>query len=334
MRYKNTYFFVTTTILFIAATVAALCMGRYVMSPGELFQAIFSPGSLKMGSSGATVIWDIRFPRVIVAAVIGAGLAVSGACLQAMFSNPLVSEHILGVSSGAGFGAALGIFLFSQTILIQGLAIIFGLLSMGVAYYLSKKDGQVKILKLVLAGTVTSSVFAALTSLIQYIANPEQQLPSILFWLMGSLAGATMKDVLTTIPIIMICIALVWKLRWQLNIISLKEEEAISLGINLKRIRIIVILTTTIITALAVATSGIISFVGLIVPHFARMIVGANNKILIPASISLGALFMVVVDTMARTLTAAEIPLSVLTALIGAPIFGYLLNKTGGVWSD
>ncbi|MEK3723606.1 FecCD family ABC transporter permease [Paenibacillus sp. FSL H8-0034] len=334
MPNKHTYFFLTTTVLFLIAIIAALCMGRYAMSPTELFQSIFSPGSLKSGSAGATVIWDIRFPRVIVAALIGAGLAVSGASLQAMFANPLVSEHLLGVSAGAGFGAALGIFLFNQTILIQGLAVLFGLLSMAIAYAISKKDGQIKILKLVLAGTVTSSVFAALTSMIQYIANPEQQLPTILFWLMGSLASATMKDVMTTMPVIVLSVAVIWKLRWQLNMISLKDEEAVSLGINLKRIRIIVILMTTIITALSVATCGIISFVGLIVPHFARMIVGANNQILIPASIAMGAVFMVVVDTMARTLTAAEIPLSVLTALIGAPVFGYMLHKTGGVWSD
>lgn len=334
MRHKNAYFFIATSLLFLIAIIAALCMGRYSMSPSELFQSIFSPGSLNSSSSGATVVWNIRFPRVIVAAIIGAGLAVSGASLQAMFSNPLVSEHILGVSSGAGFGAALGIFLFHQTYLIQGLAVVFGLISMAAAYYISKKNGQVNILKLVLAGTVTSSVFAALTSMLQYIADPEKHLPSILFWLMGSLAGASMKDVLTTVPVIVIGILVIWKLRWQLNIISLKEEEAVSLGINLKRIRIIVILATTLITALAVATAGLISFVGLIVPHLARMMVGANNKILIPASIIFGALFMVVVDTIARTLTSAEIPLSVLTALIGAPIFGYLLYKTGGAWND
>ncbi|TBL80105.1 FecCD family ABC transporter permease [Paenibacillus thalictri] len=334
MANKHAVFFAVTAALFLVAVTASLCMGRYTMTPGELFQSIFSPASLQPGNAGATVIWSIRLPRVIVAAVIGAGLAVAGASLQAMFSNPLVSEHLLGVSSGAGFGAALGIYLFSQTVLIQGMAVIFGLLSMVIAYYISKKDGQVNILKLVLAGMITSSVFAALTSLIQYIADPEKQLPSILFWLMGSLAGATMKDVTSTIPLIVLGIALIWKLRWQLNIISLKEEEAVSLGINLKRIRIAVILATTVITALAVATCGMISFVGLIVPHFARMVVGPNNKILIPASIALGAVFMVAVDTTARTLTSAEIPLSVLTALIGAPIFGYMLYKTGGAWSD
>jgi iron complex transport system permease protein len=187
---------------------------------------------------------------------------------------------------------------------------------------------------LVLSGIIVAAVFEALTSLVKYVADPEEKLPAITYWLMGSLSSVGIRDVFTGAPAILAGIAVLWLLRWQLNVISLREDEAVSLGLNLKRLRAIIIITTTVITAVTVSVCGIISFVGLAVPHFARMLVGTDNRQVVPASVFLGGVFVVLMDTAARSISSAEIPLSILTAIIGAPFFGILLRKTGGSWND
>jgi iron complex transport system permease protein len=315
----------------IGALVLSLCMGRYRIHLYDVFRLFAGlPAADKMAAS---VIFSIRLPRVIMAFIVGAGLSAAGVSLQAMFGNPLVSSHILGVSASAGFGAALGILLSGRFWVIQGSAVLFGFAGMGIAYYMGTRRGRTGILMLVLSGIIVAAVFEALTSLVKYVADPEEKLPAITYWLMGSLSSVAAKDIFTAVPAILASILVLWVLRWQLNVISLREDEALSLGLNLKRLRRIIIVTTTVIAAVTVSVCGIISFVGLAVPHFARMLVGNDNRQVIPASVFLGGVFVVLMDTAARCISSAEIPLSILTAIIGAPFFGILLRRTGGSWN-
>jgi iron complex transport system permease protein len=314
------------------SVMLSLCMGRYRVNPGDLLRLVL--GRPAEDPMAARVVFGLRLPRVIIAAIVGAGLSSAGVSLQAMFGNPLVSSHILGVSASAGFGAALGILFAGKIWMIQGIAIIFGFAGMLIAYSMATRKGHTGILMLVLSGVIVSAVFEALTSLIKYVADPEEKLPAITYWLMGSLVSVSQRDIFTGAPVILAGIAVLWALRWQLNVMSLREDEAVSLGINLKLVRVLVVAATTVIAASAVSLCGIISFVGLAVPHFARMLVGNDNRMLLPASVFLGGAFLVLIDTLARSVSSAEIPLSILTATIGAPFFGLLLRKTGGSWND
>lgn len=325
------------------ALILGLCMigaagiGRYMIPFDRVLSILLSPVfNLEPGWTEVerTVIWSIRVPRILLAVLIGAGLSVSGAALQALFANPLVSSHVLGVSYGAGFGAALGILLSENHLVIQALAILFGMIAIGITYKIGHSKKGVQLYMLVLAGVIVGALFQALISFIQYVADPEEKLPSIVYWLMGSLGGTSLNDLKIGIPLIGIGILLIWCIRWHLNVLSLSEEEAHSMGVNLKLLRSIIIGATTMITAVAVSLSGIIGFVGLVIPHFARMMVGHEHRVLIPATILLGGIYLLVIDTMARSVTAAEIPLSVLTAIIGAPFFALLLRRTGGRWHD
>jgi iron complex transport system permease protein len=319
-------------LMVIGAAILSLCIGRYRVHVYDVFRLFAGlPAADKMA---ANVVFGIRLPRVIMALVVGAGLASAGVSLQAMFGNPLVSSHILGVSASAGFGAALGILLLGRFWMIQTVAILFGFAGMGIAYFMGTRRGRTGILMLVLSGIIVAAVFEALTSLVKYVADTEEKLPAITYWLMGSLSSVGIRDVFTGAPAILAGIVILWVLRWQLNVVSLREDEAVSLGLNLKRLRFIIIITTTVITAITVSVCGIISFVGLAVPHFARMLVGTDNRQVVPASVFLGGVFVVLMDTAARSISSAEIPLSILTAIIGAPFFGILLRKTGGSWND
>lgn len=324
--------FVLLLILLAATILAAMCIGRYTLPVGKVVRILFHPGTVS--STEEIVVWNVRFPRIIMAMIVGAGLSCVGVCLQAMFANPLVSSHILGVSYSSGFGAALGILLSSNYLLIEGSALIFGFAGMALTYFLSRKNGRSNTLMLVLSGVIVGSVFEALTSFIKYIADPEEKLPAITYWLMGSLSGASRSDLLKAVPMVGVAIFVLWLLRWRLNVLSLREDEATSLGVDVKSTRLIVIIATTVIVAASVSFCGVISFVGLAVPHFARMIVGNDHKVLLPASVLMGGIFLIIIDTLARSITAAEIPLSILTALIGAPVFALLLHKTGGGWDD
>ncbi len=317
-------------LILIASVFAAICIGRYTISIYELFaQLSFSGGSDPLAK---TVVWDIRFPRVLTALTVGAGLSVAGLALQAMFSNPLVDTQILGVSSAAGFGAALGILLFDSTLLTQITAVIFGFIGMAATYWMSKKENSNPILMLVLSGIIVGAIFQALISLTKFVADPDQQLPAITYWLMGSLAGAHTESFLRSLPLYVLGIGIIWFIRWHLNVLSLPEDEAVSMGVNVKLIRGLIIVSSTILAAVSVSLCGMISFVGLAIPHFCRMLVGSNHKTLVPVCIIVGAIFLLAIDVTARTVTEAEIPLSVLTALIGAPFFAILLKKTGGIW--
>lgn len=331
---------VTTITLLVLGPVlfilVSLFIGRYPISIGDVSSIL----GAKLGLASSpipdvkqTIVWDIRLPRAILGAMVGGCLAVSGAAFQGIFRNPLVSSGILGVSSGAGFGAALAILVFSSSLPIYISAFAFGTLAVILSYLIGRVYNTSPTVMLVLGGVIVSSVFSALLSFVKYIADPTRELPAIVFWLMGSLATAQYKDiVIAGVPMLIGLIGL-FAVRWRINVLSMGDREAHSLGLNTSLNKGVVIACATLATAGAVCVSGIIGWVGLIMPHIGRMLVGNDNRLLIPASFSLGACFLILVDNLGRMLTGSEIPLGILTALVGGPFFVYLLKRTkGGGW--
>lgn len=316
----------------------SLFIGRYSLSFNTVINVLWCKLAQTICHEAAiaqTLVWDIRLPRVLLGGLVGGCLAISGAAFQGLFRNPLVSSGILGVSSGAGFGAALAIILFhGSTIAIYTFAFSFALLAVLASYMIGRVYSSTPSIMLVLGGTIVSSVFAALISFAKYVADPYQELPSIVFWLMGSLATASFKDIaIAGGPMIVGIIGLIG-IKWRINVLSMGDREAHALGVNLFVDKGLVIIFATLATAGAVCVSGIIGWVGLIIPHICRMLVGNDNRVLIPASLSLGACFLIVVDDVGRIITGSEIPMGILTALIGAPFFVWLLKQTkGGGWS-
>lgn len=316
--------------------IVSLCIGRYYVNPQTTFSLLLSnffPVESIWEPIEELIILKVRLPRVLMALIIGAGLSVSGTAFQSIFGNPLVSPHVLGVSAGAGFGAALGILLSSNVFVIQIMALAFGIGAVMITYLISQRKKASTLFMLVLSGVITGAFFTALISLIKYAADPDDKLPEIVYWLMGSLTGTSINDVIISSPFIIGGMIILVLLRWKINILSLSEEEARSLGIDITKYRLIIIGASTIITAVSVALCGIVGWIGLVIPHVGRMIVGNDHKVLIPASIFLGGFYLLLIDNMSRILTSAEIPLSILTAVIGAPFFAYLLRKTGGRWA-
>ncbi|MHB1420151.1 MAG: FecCD family ABC transporter permease [Bacillota bacterium] len=311
----------------------SLLMGRYPVPISDVARILW--GKLTMSNAHLpemyeTVIWQVRMPRIILGAMVGGSLAVSGASFQGLFRNPLVSSNILGVSSGAGFGASLAILLFNTTLAIYIFAFCFAILAVLLSYMIGRVYNSTPTLMLVLGGVIVSSVFAALISLVKYAADPYNQLPKIVFWLMGSLASASYHDILISgIPMVVGITGLV-AIRWRINVLSMGDKEARTLGINAALNKGLVISFATMATAGAVCVTGVIGWVGLVIPHIGRMLVGNDNKVLIPASVSLGACFLIIVDSLGRTVTGSEIPLGILTALVGGPFFVYLLKRTRG----
>lgn len=336
-RKKRVLVFIALVTVLVVSMIVSLCIGRYFITPTTAYKVLFSkiiPIHKTWSDIEETIVLNIRLPRMILAMFVGGGLSAAGAANQAMFGNPLVSPHILGVSYGAGLGAALAILLGGSMVTIQFMAVVFGIIGMMLTYGLSRRKSGIQLFMLVLSGTIVGALFQALISLIKYIADPEEKLPTIVYWLMGSLSGTSGNDLLIGIPAIFLSLLVLYIIRWKMNILSLNEDEAKSLGINVYYLRGIIIGATTIIAAVSVSLCGIIGWIGLVIPHLARMIIGNNHKYLIPASICLGSFYLLLIDDIARTATAAEIPLSILTAIIGAPFFAYLLRKTGGKWSD
>jgi iron complex transport system permease protein len=320
----------------ITCFLAALLFGRYGASPYEVIQVLLGKLTGQHGISDPTleaVIFDIRLPRIIAAMLIGGGLSVSGASFQGVFRNPLVSPFILGVATGAGFGAALAILLSGNNLIIQGAAFVFGLLSVLLSYGLTRMYKTSSILVMALSGVIVGSFFSALISLIKYVADPYDKLPVIVFWLMGSLATISQKEVLVLLVPMTIGIGIIFSLRWKINVLSMGEEEARSLGLESAWLRLLLIMAATLITASAVAISGVIGWVGLVIPHLARMIGGPDYRRLIPLSMSLGACYLLLIDTLARNMASGEIPLGILTATVGAPVFAMILKKGSLGWS-
>ena len=318
----------------ILLALISLTIGKYELPFRDVIwlvrSALFS--QLPEDDISAFVLFSIRLPRIIMAILIGSGLAVAGVGMQAVFKNPLVSPRVLGVSAGASFGVALGILLFNDPILIQLLAFGGGMVAVLLTYLLGRSNRSNTVIMLVLAGIIVSAVFTSLLSLLQYNVDVDTELPSIIYWLMGSLSGIKMDDVkMASFPIIL-AILLLFLLRWKLNLLTLSDEEAESLGLNVKLERGLVIIAATVISAISVSMCGTIGWVGLITPHLGRMLVGTNHQRLVPVAIIIGGIYLLVIDNVARLLASAEIPLSILTALIGAPVFALLLKKTGGNW--
>lgn len=310
-----------------------LCIGRYHVSPAEVWTVL--SGAVtghETGISGQTqtVILNVRLPRALQGLLVGASLAASGACFQSLFRNPLVSSGMLGVSAGSGFGAALSIILFGTAVMAPTFSFAFGILAVILSYLTGKISGGNPTITLVLGGTIIQSIFSALLSLLKYLADTETQLPAITFWLMGSLASTKEVDFLLSGLPMLLGMAGMALLSWRLNVLAMGDREAKTMGLNVSANKVAVIACATLATAGAVSVSGVIGWVGLVVPHICRMLFGSDNRRLIPASISIGACFMVLVDTICRSLTAGEIPLGIVTAIVGGPFFIWLLKKTKG----
>ena len=321
-----------TAALLIIAPFAAVTAGRFPLSIGDTLAALCPwLGGAEPQQMVREVIFNIRLPRVLLAMLAGAGLGVAGGAFQALFSNPLATPETLGVATGASFGAVLGILLGLPSFLVQLSALAAGLAAVALVLFVSRVRGSSPVIMMILAGMVVSALFSALVSLVKYAADPQDVLPAITFWLMGSLSGTTRASLAAGAPPIAAGMALIWLFRWKLNAMTLSEDEALSLGINVKRVRLLVVTGAAMITAAVVSMCGLIGWVGLLIPHAARMIFGNDNRYVVPASMALGALFMLAIDTAARSLTASEIPASILTSIIGAPFFIFLLRRTGGI---
>ncbi|NJE07109.1 iron ABC transporter permease [Thermococcus sp. M39] len=277
-----------------------------------------------------TILFKIRLPRVILAMIVGSALALSGAVLQAIFRNPLVNSYILGISAGAAFGAALAIGL-SLSLGVTPLAFAFALLAVFLTTSLAKIGGRITPVSLVLAGVIVNAFFSALTSLLKFLMEHEK-LASVVYWLMGSFADADWHSVKVAFPVILLGCALIYLMRWQLNVLSFGEEAKI-VGVETEKLKFAFIIIISLITAVSVAFCGIIGWVGLMIPHIVRMAFGPDHKTLIPLTITVGASFMVLADTLARSIATYEIPIGILTTILGIPFFAYLLRKTGGGWN-
>lgn len=316
--------------------LASFCLGQYAIAPSDLFHSLLNRA---LGQASAldpiaeTVIWQIRLPRVLAALMIGAALAAAGATYQGLFRNPLVSPDILGVTAGASLGAVLGIYFSFPVIAIQALAFLGGLLAVALVYIVgAAMRAPDPTLVLVLAGVAIGALLGACVSLIKVLADPYNQLPAITYWLLGSLSAITLGDVLSAAPAMLFGLAPMVLLRWRMNVMALEDEEARAIGLNTSALRIVLIGAATLVTAAAVSISGVIGWIGLLTPHVARALVGPNFGRVLPASIMLGGGFLVGVDLIARAATTMEIPLGVLTAIIGAPFFLYLLATAARGW--
>jgi len=327
------------SLLLVALPVVAalLCMGfgRYSLGIVRTLEVLFSPLTGETVSNMEwNVVFNLRPPRILLAACCGAALSASGIAFQSLFNNPLATPDTLGTTTGSSCGAVIALMLGLNMVAVQILAMVFGLLAVALTWSLSKVHGKNSIIMIILSGMVISALFEAIVSLLKYVADPNEVLPTITYWLMGSLASANFGSLLMGFPFIAAGLLIVYLLRWRLNILALSEDEARSMGIDLKKMRILVILAATMMTASCVSMCGKIGWVGLLIPHISRMLQGGDNRLAVPACISLGATFTLIIDTVARSAAAAEIPISILTAIIGAPVFISLLRKTGGLRSE
>ena len=312
----------------------SLFMGRFEVDPGNVPWILIDqilPLEQTWSSAEETIIIQVRLPRILAALMVGAALSTAGAAYQGLFKNPLVSPDILGVSSGAGFGAAIAILVASSTWMIQACAFAGGVAAVLCTYLLSRLYRSGQILVLVLSGVIVSAFFGALLSITKYVADPYEKLPTIIFWLMGSLSSVRYPDLYAIAPAMILGGGVLILIRWRINLLSLGSDEVRTLGVDVTRITRVIIVSATLLTAASVCISGVIGWVGLVVPHLGRMITGPDYQRLLPMTIVIGASFLLVMDDLSRTLIATEIPLGILTALLGAPFFAYLLwrRKTG-----
>lgn len=316
----------------VAALLLAVAVGPYPLPPGRIVAVLTGRAD---DMQAATVLWNIRLPRVLAAGAVGAALAGAGAAYQTVFRNPLVSPDILGVSAGAGFGAVLGILLGLPVLAIQLTGFVTGLATVAFVLLLTVTlRGGGQVLVMVLCGIAVGALAGAGISLVKLLADPESQLPAITFWLMGSLAGIKRADIAVALPAIVAGLVPLIALRWRIGLLALGDDEARSLGVEVGRLRLLVVASATLMTAAAVSMAGVIGWVGLMVPHMARLATGPRFDRLLPATLLAGAAFMVLVDTAARSIAAMEVPLGILTAVLGAPVFLWLLARGARTWSE
>lgn len=319
-------------IILIVLIVISFGLGRYPIKAKELVGILLSRicNIEKFWIDRTeTVLFNIRLPRIALACLVGCCLSVAGASYQGVFQNPMAAPDILGASSGAAFGAALAILNYGSSYIITFSAFFFSLLTVALVYLISKRAKGNNILGLILSGIMVSSLFSAGTSFIKLVADPTDQLPAITYWLMGSLSGTKKDDVIFAILPMAIGLIPLTLVRWRMNVLTLGDDEAKTMGVNSTIIRLIVIICSTLITAASVSVSGMIGWVGLVIPHLSRKLVGNNYKHLIPATMLFGAIFLLLVDNVSRNLLTTEIPLGILTAFIGAPFFIYLITRKG-----
>ncbi len=330
---KRAIFSSVLVVALILLVIASFIIGRYPVGIAELVRFLLTGEDLTEGGILKTVVYHIRFPRIIAAIMAGAGLSAAGTAFQGLFRNPIASPDILGVASGAGFGAGLGILLSGEIAVVQTLAFAFGLLSVGLVYVAGRFVKSNSTLALILAGMAVGGVFNALLAMLKYVADPVDQLPSIVFWLMGSLASVDNRDIMFAAVPMTVGLAVLYSIRWRLNIMAMGEEEAMTLGLNTTRFRFITVVSATMVTASVVCVSGIIGWIGLVIPHICRMIVGPCHKKLLPVSALMGAVYLLFIDNIARSSASVEIPLGILTALVGAPVFLYLIATNDRSWA-
>ncbi|AKD40639.1 TPA: FecCD family ABC transporter permease [Pasteurella multocida] len=317
-------------ILLVLVAISACLIGQYHIALQDVWQAVLHIAADNPRTDAETVLWNIRLPRIFTAIIVGAALSVAGATYQGMFKNPLVSPDILGVTAGAGLGAVTAIYFGGSLFTIQVVAFVGGLLAVFLVYLISRTaPHHSPTLALVLAGIAIASLLSAGISLLKILSDPYSQLTTITFWLMGGLNMATLNDLALVAPLICASLIPLILLRWRMNLLSLDDEEAETLGINTKRTRLIFILSATLMTSAAVSITGIIGWVGLIIPHIARLWIGADFRRLLPTSLFIGATFLLLTDTIARSIFSIEVPLGIITSLVGAPFFLSLLIQGG-----
>lgn len=318
----------------LVIVLSSLLFGRYVVAPADVFATLLSRlGGPPVEPQLDTVVFGLRVPRAFLAAIVGAGLATAGAAFQSLFSNPLATPDTLGVTAGASVGAVIGLMLSLPLVGVQLISLLTGITAMQVTLLIGRKHGRSSIVMLVLAGVVVAALANAVLSLLKLVADPNDQLPQITYWLMGSMATSDAATLSVGAPLIAAGIIIILLLRWRLNVLALGDDEARAAGMNVVFTRILIILAATLVTAASVSMCGQVGWVGLLVPHAARMVCGSNMRLVVPVGIAMGAGFVVVIDTLARSVLASEIPISVLTAFVGAPIFVSLLRRTGGGWT-
>ncbi len=323
------------TVFLVLLFFLSFMIGTYPINAGTVWDVLrssFMNVTPYWESAAEKVIFQVRIPRILLAVFTGGTLAVSGASYQTLFKNPMVSPDLLGVSAGAGFGAALAMIFDGNWSEIQLSSLVFGLLAVVLTYGLASACGKAEITSLVLSGMVLSSLFQALLSVVKTYADTDSQLPSITFWLMGSLGKGDMADVSLMIPASLVCLAVLFLLRNQIDVLSTGEEDAAALGVNVRLISLAVILCSTFMTVISVSICGMIGWVGLVVPHIARLFTGARYSRLITISFLIGSAFLLLIDNVIRGISSVELPLGVLTALIGTPVFAILLlrSRKGG----
>ncbi|MFW0783625.1 iron ABC transporter permease [Gordonia sp. CPCC 206044] len=317
-------------VVLLIVAIGALAVGRYTVPPNEIVRMLLGqvfPLQHTWYPQEESVVLDVRLPRVLLVILVGAGLSLTGAVMQAVFRNPLASAQILGVSSGASFGGVLALLFGLGSVALVSGAFFGGILALVLVLAIARAVPGAPLLMIILGGTVVGAMFQAMVSFITYIADPSSELPSIVFWLMGSFATASYSKILiAAVPIIPAAVVML-ALRWRVNILSMGDEDAIAIGLRPQRLRLVLLLCVALITAGSVAVAGVVSWVGLVVPHLVRMIVGTDNRRVLPISALLGATYLLVIDTLSRTINSAEIPIGILTAVIGAPFFIALLIK-------